>query len=427
MAHQISAWLRPTRLLECLAPNRLPRLRHDKAPATGKRQMSDPVGRKLLAANFVRVMALPSSDSMQTFERDLDRLRSDLNIPGISVAVLQEQKIVFSRGFGYADLENEIPATEKTAYEIASLTKPFAAAILMQLVEAGLLDLDAAMADILRDTVFTFPKLADNDIQGYAELCKFLMDLSKATSGPYARFAFLFQEYHGDANLITVKHHLTHTAQGKPGEAYRYNGFLYGLLSYVVEAVTEESFEERLANNIIAPLEMTDTVPNASTRRRAEIMVEMAKPYKLDDAGKIVRAKYQSEGRATAASGMISTVLDLAKFDAAMDRDQVVSAESKTAMFTPTISSRDETLPYGMGWFVQDHQGTRLIWHYGWETAYSSLIVKIPTRGFTFLLLANSDGASSPFDLGSGDVLQSPFAALFLTRFPLEEDGKDDL
>jgi hypothetical protein len=68
-----------------------------------------------------------------------------------------------------------------------------------------------------------------------------------------------------------------------------------------------------------------------------------------------------------------------------------------------------------MGWFVQERNGTKLIWHYGWQPdSYSSLIVKIPERKSTLILLANSDGASAPFDLGNGDVLKSPFAAMFI-------------
>ena len=76
-------------------------------------------------------------DPMQVFEHKLELMRKAYNIPGMSVAVLREQNIVFNKGFGYADVENQIPATEYTPYNIASLTKPFGATILMVLVEEG--------------------------------------------------------------------------------------------------------------------------------------------------------------------------------------------------------------------------------------------------------------------------------------------------
>jgi len=93
-------------------------------------------------------------DPRQLFEQQLESMRKTLNIPGMSVAVLKEQKIIFNKGFGYADIENQIPATENTPYNIASLTKPFGATILMGPVEEGQLNLDDPMADMLKETYF---------------------------------------------------------------------------------------------------------------------------------------------------------------------------------------------------------------------------------------------------------------------------------
>jgi len=185
------------------------------------------------------------------FEDELESLRQQLKIPGMSAAIVKDQELVWAKGFGYADVENQILATEITPYYIASCTKPFAAAVLMKLVEAGQLDLDAAMAGILNDTTFPFPSGA---IHGYAGLCETIIELSKDTSGPYAAYRSLFEDYRCDTERITVRHHLTHTSQGVPGEAYRYNGFLYGLLSWVAEAASGESFADLLIEYITGPL-----------------------------------------------------------------------------------------------------------------------------------------------------------------------------
>ena len=103
---------------------------------------------------------------------------------------------------------------------------------------------------------------------------------------------------------------------------------------------------------------------------------------------------------------MVSTVLDLAKFDVAMERNQIVSQESKEDMFTPTLSTN-----------VQEHEGVELIWPYGQQITYSSLILKAPEEELALILLANSDGASAPFNLGDGNVLRSPFAVTFINLF----------
>lgn len=358
----------------------------------------------------------------QAFEQEVELLRQELNIPGISVAVLKDQEIVLARGFGYADLENKIPATENTPYYIASLTKPFAAVLIMKLVEAGQLDLDTAMADRLKDIPLPPLPLDDVPHPGYASACKKTIELSNDSSYP---LWFLLQDYRCDTERITVRHHLTHTSQGTPGETYRYNGFLYAWLTWVVEAASGQSFEQQLVENITGPLEMTSTFPNRSDSRSYEILVGSAKPYRVDDTDNIVLSDFDyTEGTVYASAGMISTVLDLAKFDVAMDQNLIISEKSNEAMFSPHLSnSTQQPLPYGLGWFIQNYKGVKLIWHYGHEPdAYSSLILKVPEKELTLILLANSGGASAPFNLEEGDVLQSPFAAMFICLFMNDQD-----
>ena len=94
------------------------------------------------------------------------------------------------------------------------------------------------------------------------------------------------------------------------------------------------------------------------------------------------------------------------------------SEDSKAEMFSQSISNKGTPLPYGLGWFVQEHKGVKLVWHYGWAPkAYSSLILKVPGKNVTFILFANSEGASADFHLGRGDVLRSSFAISFLNVF----------
>ena len=374
-----------------------------------------------------KMQTQPAGESLiQTFKNEIERLCKELSIPGLSVAVLQDQQVVFSDGFGYADIENKVPATKNTPYNIASLTKPFAAAILIKLVEEGRLNLGDVMADILKKSVFT--RFGGN-IQGYADACEKINEIGMDSSFP---FAFLFKDYNCDTGRITVRHHLTHTAQGMPGEAYRYNGFLYGLLSMVAQEVSGKSFAELLVEKIIGPLEMTKTAPSINDNLHDQVLVERSKYYRLGDAGTFVLSKWPSKEimgalkakglnlipSLNAGGGMISTVLDLAKFDIAMDQNQIISEGSKTKMFTPTISNSGRALPYGLGWFIQEHKGIKFVWHYGWAPeAYSALILKVPQKAVTLILLANSEGASAPFRLGNGNVLTSPFAVMFLNLF----------
>jgi CubicO group peptidase (beta-lactamase class C family) len=356
-------------------------------------------------------------DQIQIFQHEMECLRKDNNIPGMSVAVLQNQQIVFAEGFGYADIENRIPATAETPFNIASLSKTFAAAILMKLVEEGQLDLDVPIADILEETNFTYDV---ETFHGYANVCKKIQELSR---DPDFEYAFLLKDYRCDVENITVRHHFTHTAQGRPGETYRYNGFLFGFLSLVAEEASGKPYSALLVDQIIAPLEMTNTIPSTTGERRDQIIAKRANYYRVGFGGEFKPSKYPVT--LSASAGIVTTVLDMAKFDVAMDHNLIVSDESKAIIFSETISNNGHPLPYGLGWFIQKHAGVKLVWHYGWAPkAYSSLILKVPEKNITFILFANSEGASANFHLGRGDVLRSPFAVSFLNLFADMEVSK---
>ena len=107
----------------------------------------------------------------------------------------------------------------------------------------------------------------------------------------------------------------------------------------------------------------------------------------------------------------------------AVDRDALLQPATKTLAWTPTVSPSGETFPYGLGWFSTDYKGVRIIWHYGLWVANSSLIIKVPDRGLTFVVLANSDALSSPYPLGQGKLETSPWARIFLDTFVIGSLG----
>jgi len=341
------------------------------------------------------------TDSMtrdiEKFETRLDLIRQSLDIPGMSVAVLHKQAIILARGFGVVDIAKGTAATENTPYPIASLTKTFAAALLMRLVDAGKLDLDEAMS--------TYDG-------GYAEWCASL----KARNLSAAR------NYNCDTERITVRHHLTHTAQGKPGSNYDYNGFLFSRLTNIVDTVSAKHFVQSLEEDILDPVGMRDTALGANDPHKADVVARMPKPYKLDQDGNVIESTTFTPPLTyiTAASGLISTVMDLAKYDIAIDRDIVYSPHAKQQIWTPGVSPAGRRFPYGLGWFVFEYRGgrSRLPWHYGWyPDAFSSLLLKVPDQQLTFILLACTDRASSVFFLGNGDPIRSAFASAFLDSF----------
>ncbi|MGH9833569.1 MAG: serine hydrolase domain-containing protein, partial [Blastocatellia bacterium] len=227
----------------------------------------------------------PEKERIARFEKQLDELREKLKIPGLSAAIVRDQKLLWSKGFGHADLENKIAATPETNYRIASLTKTFASALLMQLVEQGKLDLDEPMSKYSPE----FQKRFNNE-------------------------------------AIKIRHVFTHTSHDTPGESYRYDGNRFSYLTGVIEKASGKSFRELLVNNILDKVEMTGSVPgqdilddrtkwsaflDAERAKRYEAgLAKLAKPYRLYGA-EIVQAVYPPR-RISASAGLASNAIDLA-------------------------------------------------------------------------------------------------------------------
>jgi CubicO group peptidase (beta-lactamase class C family) len=328
------------------------------------------------------------------FELQLEALRVRLAIPGMSAAIAHDGDIIWAAGFGHADSERGVPADTHSVYQLASLTKPYAATVALQLVDEGLLDLDAP-----------------------------LNELGVEMDG-------------GDA--IRVWHVLSHTTTSPPGTAYRYDAWLYGELGTVIAGVTGRPFSVELAERVIRPLGLRHTGPNPHDARGA--LAESG----LDSSvikGNLVTGYARAWGRRMwptgllgpmrpmdhptafhSSAGLVASAPDVARFSMALDEGRLLSDSLQARAWSPIVTQAGDTLPHGLGWFVQDHDGVRLLWYYGHWFGSSSLIVKVPERRLTFVVLANSDGLSRWRSLGDhGDVLRSPAARLFLAAFVTDE------
>jgi hypothetical protein len=119
----------------------------------------------------------------------------------------------------------------------------------------------------------------------------------------------------------------------------------------------------------------------------------------------------------------MSSALDMASFSIAVGKKDFLKTETWEKVFSPTISSNGDTLPYGYGWFIQKYKGLKIIWHYGFWNTNSSLIMMIPEREINFVILANTNLLSQPFGLGGpdGNIFHSPFAIEFAKTFLFDD------
>jgi CubicO group peptidase (beta-lactamase class C family) len=327
--------------------------------------------------------AAPDEVRLERFEQEIDGFRNRLGIPGLSAVIVKDQSVLWTTGLGFADLEHRIPATPDTLYHIASLTKTFGATLIMQLVEQGKLDLDE----------------------------------------PASRYSSDFKD-----DSVRIKHLLSHTASGTPGERFEYDGGNYDYVTAVIEKKTGKPFVSVVVETFFDPLGMTESVPYHDVVKDAdkwvaslgkdhldryrENLARLAQPYTYYGAGEILHSTYPPSDSISAAAGLLSTVRDLARYDVALDRHVFLREETQERAWTPFVSNGGERLPYGLGWFVTDWHGLKLVWHYGhWGTGFSAMYLKIPERSVSVVLLANSETLA---DHGIEEVTNNVFVCSFL-------------
>jgi len=155
----------------------------------------------------------------------------------------------------------------------------------------------------------------------------------------------------------------------------------------------------------------------ANLARYPRVMARVASPYTSYGEGEIVRSTPPPDDF-WASAGLVSTVRDLAKYDAAIDRHALLGEEMQARAWTPLRSSTGEQLAMGLGWYVTDYRGERLVWHFGhWGTGFSAMYLKIPARKLSLILLANSENlADHHYKIGE-DVTHDLFACSFLGAF----------
>jgi CubicO group peptidase (beta-lactamase class C family) len=352
--------------------------------------------RSLAAASlFVLAVGLPAAEAQapnltyDLFGRYVDSFREQAAIPGLSVRI-QNNSVVWEKGFGVQDVDGNVPASPDTPYYIGDVSQIFGAALLVRkCYEQDTLEL----GDRVTRWVPDYP---DQD--------------------------------------ATVGHLLTHTTNAG---SFQYSLDRFAGLTDVIVECADLPYRHVLYNEVFDRFGMNGSVPgtsytgtaspgnaqfnSAAISRFDDVRRRAALTYKLD-RGRVVRSEI-AQPSLTTGTGVLSTVRDLATFDKALTSGAIIASQSLTASWTQA-STQGSALPVGIGWFVQNYksasapEGEPLIWQFGLiRDGHSALVLKLPQRGLTFIALANSDALTAGYNLNNGDVKASPFAKLFLDFF----------
>jgi CubicO group peptidase (beta-lactamase class C family) len=315
---------------------------------------------------------------LDRFGTYLESLRTQAAIPGLAASIVgRPGDVVWERGFGRQNIERSVLVTVDTPFHLDGVTQIVTTSlVLSRCVEEGRLSLDDPVAG------------------------------------------------------ATLQQLLSHTSQQSNGLVFAYRPERLDVLAPIVAACTGESFRRSVAD-LLEQTVMFDSVPGPDSAtlpasdgfsqstidRYKRVMDRLATGYTVNTQGTAATSSY-SERTLTPSSGLITTVHDFAKFDLALKRGSVLRrAASFTAAWTAPVGANGRRLPHGLGWFVQSYNGELVVWQFGSGNASSSMVVMVPNRGLTLILLANSTGLTKGFNLTAGDVSVSPFAKAFLSIF----------
>lgn len=367
----------------------------------------------LLAAALSSVSyAKPKDDAaFDQVDAYVNGLLEKKRTPSYSIAIVKDGKVVHAKGYGFADLENEIPASPETVYRLGSITKQFTASMIMQLVGEGKLKLDDPFSKTLTDLPKAWDKVT-------------VRQLLNHTSGikSYTEIKDLFS---GEAMRPTTPAGIVKTVEKdpldfEPGSQWHYNNTGYELLGMLIEKLDGRPYSASLKARITDPLGMNNTF---FVSERA-LVKHRAQGYSVGKSG-FEHAAYLNMDWPYAAGSIESTVLDLAKWDAALYGDKILPQSTLAQMWTATTLTDGKKAPYGFGWQIGSMNGIPLVEHGGGIHGFTTHIRRAPSKGITVIVLSNSDGGGDPAGVAKTAMgLVEPTLKEIIVKAPVDKDPK---
>jgi D-alanyl-D-alanine carboxypeptidase len=314
-------------------------------------------------------------------DRDVNGAMRHYRVPGAAVMVIRDGHISYTRAFGLRNLRHRVPVRTDTFFEIGSITKQFTAACILQLQEKGKLKIDRPLSDYLPDA----PHAREVTLR---QLLTHTGGLRDYLDGPPTEVARLAARPVAYRDLIARVAKLP--LDFPPGSKWSYSNTGYLLLGKVIEKVSGESYEDYLLSHILRPLRMRDTYTTADEGR----LPRMATGY-WHVNGRLERAPVIDPSWGTSAGFLVSTLGDLAKWDAALRGGKVVSDASYREMTTAFMTSKNGSANYGFGLFVDSAYGQPRIGHTGGSQGFTTADEYFPRQGARIIAFTNL-GDSTP-------------------------------
>jgi CubicO group peptidase (beta-lactamase class C family) len=313
-----------------------------------------------------------------------DTMRA-LGAPGAQITVMRDGVVLWSEGFGWADLEQQVPVTPLTRFRVGSVSKSLTSMALGLLVQEGKLDLDAPV----QRYVPAFPRkpwpVTTRQVAGHLAGIRHYNPGEFGSQRHYATVTEGLAIFEKDTLLF------------EPGTRYSYSSYGYNLVSAVLEGASGRPFLALMQERVFGPLGMRQTVAEhvdslIPFRAHFYTRADTVGGEPGDGGGGIVNAPWVDNSYKWAGGGFLSTTDDLARFGQALLDGRLLKPETRELLWTPQRTRGGEDTGYGMGWgIVVDSAGRRRVGHTGGSMGGTANLIIYPRERVVLALLVNSD------------------------------------
>jgi len=297
-------------------------------------------------------------------------------IPGISVAVMQDGKIIFTKGYGLANVEHTVPVKPETIFQSGSVGKAFTVFAIMMLVDEGKLKLDDKINKYFTDAPSEWDHITirhllehTSGMGGYPEDFDYRVDRSEEEMYKFIRSTPI---------------------ASKPGQKRGYSNLGFVTLGILIHKVTGKFYGDFLKERIFTPLGMA----TARVISEAAIVPNRAAGYRLVE-GELKNQEWVAPTLNTTADGALYlSVLDMAKFEAAIHERKLLSTASYNEMWKKVVTNDGVAQPWGFSWHIKDINGKRIVGHSGGWQGFTANFDRYPERNLAVMAFTNRRGAN---------------------------------
>lgn len=295
--------------------------------------------------------------------------------PGVSVAVVQNGKVIKMKGYGFANLEHRVKVTPETIFQSGSVGKMFTAALVMKLVEDGKVKLDESIRTYLPDAPAAWEKVT----------VRHLLTHTGGLADPYQKLDF--RKDYTEAELLKIEGEIPLLFQ--PGEKWQYSNTGYHVLGFLCSKVGGKFYGDQLVERILKPAGMK----TARIISEEDIVMHRSAGYEIIDGKPFNQSWVSPKLNTTGDGSLYVSMVDMVNWNAALDGDKVLSASIKKQMWTSVVLNDGTKPDYGFGWMVPVVNGHKHAGHSGSWQGFRASYRRFPDDKLAVIVLANSNSA----------------------------------